>query len=125
MGKATKVRRLKFDDDAEGRERYKLLYQGFLNGGNSAQSKGMDVLRREAEILDKFQNAGTLPPTDGEPNEMERELNPSGAAFDVDNAEYELLKRYFEKTPWVTRLAIKVVNIADWLSAIPLEDTNG
>lgn len=125
MGKSMKVRRLVFADDDEGRDRYMLLYQGFLNGGNNTQTKGMEVVRREAKMLERFQNAGLLPPDDLSSNEMNRALIPGGATVELDGAEYDLLKKYFEGTPWVTRLAIKVVNVSDWLNSLPLEDTNG
>ena len=124
-----KLRRLVFDDTKEGRERYTLLWQGFLTGGNSAQTKGIEVVRREAKILDKFAAHGTIPPdvvsaADGS-DELARSMNPGDQTIDLEQPEYEMLKRYFESTPWVTRMSVRVRNVSDWLNSIQLEDHDG
>lgn len=114
-----KTRKLVIADTEDGREMFALLYQGFLNGGNGPQPKGMEVIRREVRILDKLDAISSV----GESGE--RKMNPGAQEVQLEQPEYELLKRYFENTPWTTAVARKVVNIADWLAAVPLEENGG
>lgn len=113
-----KIRRLVFDESESDRWMFPLLYSGFLNGGNSPNAKGMEVLRREARILDKLEAISV----DEGP---ERVLKSGPQEVTLEQPEYELLKRYFENTPWTTAVSRKVVNISDWLSAIQLEENGG
>lgn len=111
-----KLRNLVFTE-AE-REFFPLIYQGFLHGGNGPQAKGMEVLRREVRILDKLEAIS-------EDRDGDRILTTVPAVVLLEQPEYELLRRYFENTPWTTAVSRKIVNIADWLSAIPLEANGG
>jgi hypothetical protein len=113
-----KTRILKFASDEE-REMFPMLYAGFMNGGNGPQAKGMEVTRREVRILDKLDAVS-------EDNEVgDRVLKSGSHDVVLEQPEFELLKRYFENTPWTTKVARQVVNISDWLAAIQLEENGG
>jgi len=121
-----KARIVEFSDTEESREHFALIYQGFLSGGNGPGAKPMDVIRREATILDKME-AISYEEMDQESNQPtgKRLLHPGEQRLSLSQPEYELLKRYFENTPWTTKVSRKVVEISDWLSAIPLGEESG
>jgi hypothetical protein len=105
-------------------EKFALLYQGFLNGG-TGQSRGLEVMRREARVLDKLDaiSQPEIIQIDGKTVETNDRVPKLGEqVLLLEQPEYELLKAHFEATPWTTRVVRKVVSICDWLSAIPLED---
>lgn len=114
-------------DTGQNREAFPLLYQGLLNGGNGPSAKGIQTLRTEVRILDKLDAIS-------EPEYIEVEgakvatdarlLKDGPQSLTLEQPEFDLLKRYFENTPWTTRVARQVVNIVDWLATIP-EDTDG
>jgi hypothetical protein len=105
---------LVFEDNEQARERFTLLYQGFIAGGNSPAQKGMEVVRREARVLDKL-DAVSEPSVNGL-----RALREGEHAVVLEQPEYELVKRYFENAPWAVHVSRQVVSVSDWLSAIPL-----
>lgn len=111
-------RRLEFHDTPQDKEAFGFIYQGFLNGGNGAQAKGMEVMRREATILDKLDEHSVE-------DETGARVLRGPAVVLLTQPEYELLKKYFENTPWTTKVSRRVVGISDWLAAIPLEETDG
>jgi hypothetical protein len=117
MGKG-KVRRLTFDDGDDGAKRFVLLHRGFLLGGNKPGGKNMEIVRREARVLDKFDAVSRA--VDGSDG---REF--AAGALVLEEPEYEMVKRYFEGTDWVTGISREIVNISDWLAAIPQEDSGG
>ena len=109
------VRVLKFKNDEKDRDRFIMLYQGFLAGGNSPGAKPLDVRRTEGKVLDKFEAAGKIEGDAVSFNKEEAELT-------LEQPEYELLKKYFEATPWVTAFSRKVLSISDWMASITPED---
>jgi len=121
-----KVRKLAFDSTTEdGRQRASLVYQGFLVGGNvvnGQRSKGADIIRREAGIMRKFRKIGSELP-DGAGVLLKNESETFTIALDVP--QFELLVKYFESTPWATRLAIEIEDILDWLATLPIEESDG
>lgn len=123
-----KVKRLEFNPDSpESSERFMLLYQGFLAGGQLHDprdgAKGMIVIRREARILDKFEGISEALPDRliGEDRVLRGEL------MVLEQPEFELLVKYFERAPWTTKISRKIVDVSDWLSSLPLleEKANG
>lgn len=112
-----RIRRLAFNDG--NKESFQFIYQGFLIGGNGPQPKGMEVLRREVRILDKLEEISNEAPAG------ERQLKPGDQEVVLEQPEYEMLRRYFENTPWTTQVARKIVAISDWLSDIPAEESSG
>src|SRR5688572_26296888 len=115
-----KHRVLTFSDSDESRETFALICQGFLYGGNSATSKGMELIRREAGILDKLYGIGTENTT-----EDKMVLNPGEQKLVLTQPEFELVQRYFRSTPWTTKMARRIRDIDDWLAVVPLEDAGG
>lgn len=112
-----RMRRLEFGE-TDG-EKFNMIYQGFLLGGNGPSSKGIDVFRREVKVLDKLDAIST------EKEDGSRVLNEGPQSILLEQPEYDLLKKYFENTPWTTKVSRQVVNISDWLASIPVEETGG
>lgn len=122
-----RIRKLVFNDTPEAREDFALLYQGFMTGGNAAPSKGMEITRREAKILDKldaisedFGGNGKCD-TCGQPVPTQRVLRMGAQQIELEQPEYDLVKKYFEATPWTVRASRRVVSISDWLASIQPE----
>jgi hypothetical protein len=112
------VRVLTFNNDLAGdHDRFSLLYQGFVTGGNLIERKTMEVTRLEAKILDKFEAIST--PTD---LELIRQLSPTDSKVQVlkfEEPEFALVRKYFEGTPWKTTTSRRAVDVFDWLVATP------
>jgi hypothetical protein len=98
---------------------FNLLYQGFTVGGNSQQSKTMQVVRREAKILDKLEaiSQPVLPASVYPSGEPVRELRDAAATLRLTAEEHELLKKYFDAVPWTTQASRFVVKMADRIEA--------
>jgi hypothetical protein len=112
-----KTRKLVFNGDEESKERFGLLFQGFLTGGNSSTQKGIIVLRQEARILDQLEDISN--PTD---QVLIRTLKPGLWTVSFEQPDFELLMNYIEATPWMTVVSRKVINLVDWLRATPMEE---
>ena len=108
------------------RDKFKFLYTGFLNGGNGTNAKGVEVLRREGRILDKLEAISTeeliINGSDTPVLTGERILKEGPQELSLEEPEYQLLQKYFQNTPWNTKVARQVVNTIDWLAAVPLEE---
>lgn len=118
-----KIRRLAFEKNDDGRKFAALLYQGFTVGGNvmNRDRKGPEITRKEAGILRKFRKIGAVT-EDGTSFELRDEAETT---LLLTVPEFEMLKNYFEATPWATRLSIDIEDIMDWLSTAPTEDNDG
>jgi hypothetical protein len=114
-----RVYRLIFDDSKEGRQRFAMLYVGFISGGNMPQSKGMEVVRREAKILDQFDDVGRCESADPDSVVWSETTNQ----ITLDQPQFELLKRYFESASWSTMSSRLVVSISDWLASRQPEES--
>lgn len=119
-----RVRTLTFDDSTESRERFSLIYQGFVTGGNQPNAKTMEIMRREAAVLSKLESISE--DTDerqcdscGQLVRSKREVMPGSHELQLSVPEWELLKQYFERTPWTVRMSSKVIDISDWLASLP------
>jgi hypothetical protein len=122
MARSKKVRVFEFADTEEGRERLSMLYFGFVSGGNQPGTpKGMEVIRREARILDKFAEISESSVTKqiDRPDTYEQVMHPGPQKFALEEVEYELLRKYFERAGWNVSAARKVVDISEWMSSIP------
>jgi hypothetical protein len=120
-----RVRKLRFTDTDEDRERFSLIYRGFLTGGNTPQ-KGMETTRRESAVLKKLDAVSDE--TDevrcescGQVQSIKRDLQPGDHEVTLTQPEFDLLKKYFETTSWTVRMSTKITDIADWLDGIPQE----
>jgi hypothetical protein len=118
-------RTIEFKDDAKNQKRFELLYGAILVGGAQAQNGqrgGIEVLRREARLLDSLDTISVLNPdrtVPKFPNDEPARLVTSGAAMVIAQADFELLKKRLEDTPWLPKVARDVVDTVDWLSAAP------
>lgn len=127
-----RLRRLEFDTNSEqDRTRVSMLYHGFLTGGNQPQPKTIEVIRRESAMLDKFEDVITVTET-FEPSTGNREVKiffkptpddrPTTVSIVLNQPEFELLKKYFEQTPWTVRVSREVIDISDWLASLPVTE---
>lgn len=120
--------KLVFDGSDNANERFSLLYQGFVNGGNAPmERKNMEVFRREAKILDKLEESSEL--IEGRACEScgqaipgtGRQVPLGDVTIVFDQPEMALVKKYVEQTQWTTRMSRKVVDLIDWLATITPE----
>lgn len=122
------MRTLEFKDDEESKKRFETLFHGLIVTGNTNTQKGLTVLNREINLLDKFEGISKpcecgkrLPGL----NEPDRELDFSNTnseltntilTITIDDMEFDLLYDYVGKVPWSigtpARIAIKTLN---WL----------
>lgn len=113
-----------FLDDDISKKRFEYLFHGLIILGNQNTSKGLSVLSKEIQILDKIESiskqcecgkkvAGS--------QETDRELDFSDGlgearAITLDDTEFDLLYDYVSKVPWSigssSREALKTL---DWL----------
>ena len=103
---------------------FTLIYQGFTAGGNSQQSKTMQVVRREAKILDKLEaiSQPVVPPATYPNGDVARELRTDiPTVLRLTSEEYDLLKKYFEAVPWTVNASRAAVAMADRIDAAPEE----
>jgi hypothetical protein len=119
---------LAFDDNAESRRRFSLLYEALLIGGFVAsqdrpgvERKGFESVRREAKILRKFKAISEDNPDDklgtGEPN---RRLVAPGGEILLEQPEHDLMKKYAETCHWKVSQADDVIDaVDDFLGAAP------
>lgn len=115
------------DTNETDQERFSLIYQGFLMGGNSPQ-KGMEVIRREAKILDKLEEIsgpeeGSTCDSCGIAKNPSQKLHLGAQYLRLEQPEMTLLTKYIEQTPWNTRSSRKVRDLVDWLASIKAEET--
>lgn len=115
---SNQVRKLKFDESPEGRERFFFVLQGYILGGSqpSQQRKNMVVVEFEAEILRKFLKHATQPRTE---NDMPQLVEAAEIA--LTETEYQKVKEYFDAAQWSTGVSIKVSDTWRWLLAIEPE----
>lgn len=98
-------------------EDFGILFQGFIIGGNTVEKKTMQVIRREAKILDKFEAISEPVGEDKYPTgDRVRKVN-GPAVLKLEDEELELLKSYFESVSWVTKVSREVVRLADLLDS--------
>lgn len=115
------MRTLKFEDNDLSKKRFEVLFHGLIVTGNTNTQKGLSVLNREINLLDKFEGISKpcecgkkLPGLD----EPDRELvfTNGVADVDIDDTEFDLLYDYVGKVPWSigapSRLALQTLN---WL----------
>lgn len=117
-------RELVFEDNELGQRRFRFLYQAFLIGGIQ-ERKLRAVVKQEATILRALRSVGEKVeateetmrhvPMGADP----LRLRPDGGRVVLDQADYELLKKYVENEqigwrPWV---AEEVQDMQDFVGA--------
>lgn len=104
---------------AEGQRRFEYLFHGLMIAGHMVQSKGLDVLRRENDILQKLEAisydcecgkiiSGTA--------ESDRKVNEKMVELELDEKEVDLLYNYIANVPWSTGTSARgALSTLDWL----------
>lgn len=123
-----RVRTLQFNDTPEDREKFELIYQGFVTGGNGTGSKGIEERRREVTILRKMEAISSEVEESkcescGNVQRPKRVLNDGPQSLELTVPEFEITKKYFEATPWTMRVSGKIVDISDWMLEAPIRQT--
>lgn len=110
-------------DEARNQKRFEFIIGAMLLGGNHEQqsSRGsIEVLRREARILNVLDAISDPNPDPQAPklanNEPARTVR-ANAVMELDQPDFELLRKRLEETPWMPKVARDVVDAVDWLSA--------
>lgn len=117
---SNQVRRLKFEDTPEGRERFILITQGFLQGGSEpgSQRKNMLVVAREAEVLRKILKIARKPQMPDEPPSLD-----GAGDLVLSEAEYQIVKTHYDATQWSTGMSIKAEDTWNWFLSIEPESS--
>lgn len=112
---------LNFEDE-RGKIRFEFCFVGFVLGGCMQQTKGMQVLRTEVALFEKFESISDLKPcgkkmVNGEP---ERQLKTEGSRqLQIHVTEYDLLFNYLAQVPWQTGTPSRnALETLDWLVGV-------
>ncbi len=104
-------RTITFGDEAKSQQRFELFQAAILNGGAAGQRGGIEILRREAKLLDAF-DAISDPAGDEKPRRVR-----DGAQLVLEQADFDVLKKRMEEAPWAPAASRGVIDALDWLSA--------
>lgn len=105
-------------DGPRDQQQFFLLQQGFIAGGNTFPSKGLDVLHRELEVLDAFDAIGDVSPlADDATREMSRLLRPGRQVLALSDGAYVRLRQNLEAAPWRTEKARQVAALLAWIAS--------
>lgn len=112
---------INFEDEL-GERHFQFCFVGFILGGSLQEKKGMQVLRTEVSLFEKFESISDLKPcgkkmVNGEP---ERQLKTEGARqLQITIQEYDLLFNYMGVVPWQTGTPSRnALDALDWLQEI-------
>jgi hypothetical protein len=103
------------------KKKFEFVHDGFLLGGSMVQTKGLTVMRREMDILNKLESishpkpCGKKLPTD----EPARALNDEGnLVIHIDAPQFDILFSYITMVPWKTGAPLRdALETIDWLAA--------
>jgi hypothetical protein len=111
---------LNFSDES-GARRFSFCFSGFILGGSLQEKKGMQILRTEVGLFEKFEGISELKPCgkkmiNGEPD---RQLIQDGPKqLQVTMEEFDLMYNYIAQVPWQTGTPSRnAVEVLDWLIA--------
>ena len=111
---------LNFEDEL-GERHFQFCFVGFVLGGSLQDKKGMQILRTEVGIFEKFESISDLKSCgkkmiNGEP---ERQLKVDGSRqLQITMVEFDLLFNYVAQVPWQTGTPSRnAVETLDWLQA--------
>lgn len=111
---------LNFEDEA-GKQHFQFCFVGFVLGGSMQQTKGMQVLRSEVALFEKFESISELKPCGKKlvNGEADRQLKEDGSRqLQINMSEYDMLMNYISQVPWQTGTPTKnAVETLDWLNA--------
>ena len=114
------ARVITFDRNGRGQRRFEIFYAAILLGAPKA-GRGLEVLRREARILDALDAISTAVDGAAPGPVPPRHVTPA-ARLVLAQPEYDLLARYLEGVEWAPAASRDVVDAFDWLSAAATED---
>jgi hypothetical protein len=97
-------------------DHYKILYIGFLAGGDAAKETGRVVARLKRSVLKKLDACGEFDETDGL-----KKWNGNGGVLEFTQEEYEKIEQYLEKFEYRTAFAAQVADTFDWFSSATKE----
>lgn len=107
--------------DERGKVHFEFCFVGFVLGGSMQEKKGMQVLRTEVGLFEKFESISDLKPcgkkmVNGEP---ERQLKVDGSKqLQIHVTEFDLLFNYMVLVPWQTGTPSRnALDTLDWLTA--------
>lgn len=108
---------------ARNQKRFDLLTQAVLIGGSpggQGTRGGIEVLRREARLLDGLESVSVHNPDAAQtlPVELQRTVTVD-ATLVLEQPDFDLLKKRVEETVWLPPAARAAVECFDWLSAAP------
>lgn len=117
------VRVVAFEDVGRSQKRFELCYAAILLGAPKGAPRGMDVLRREARLLDAL-DAISAPDPQAAPlaDDVPRRLVMVPTSLALLQPDFDLLSKYLEAVAWAPIVARAVVDAADWLAAAPARD---
>lgn len=116
------MRTLKFENNDLSKKRFEIIFHGLIVLGNQNTQKGLTVLTREINLLDKIESisipckCGKMLPGLKEPD---RELNfekEEPLQFSIDDNEMDLLFDYISKVPWsIGESSRNALRTLEWL----------
>jgi len=97
-------------------KRFEMLYNAVLIGGNGQRTGGIEILRREARLLDQLDAISVLasPPREFFNKQPARDVTVPGSLA-LEPADYDLLRQRLGEAPWLPQSARDVVDAMDWL----------
>ena len=98
---------------------FEFVYEGFIIGGSLVKSKGLSVMRREMNLMEKFESISHEYPCGKKilADEPNRKLNKEGnKLIHIDIPEFEILYNYITLVPWSTGNPVKrALETIDWI----------
>lgn len=110
---------------AKDGQRFSLLYQAFVMGGNNCKApKDIEKLRREIAVMDLLWEISYVP-EGADPRAASRVMHEGAHTVTLDRPQYELVKLYLDAFVGITATssARDVVGMVDWFEKI--EPTEG
>jgi len=109
---------LNFEDD-DGKMHFEFCFVGFVLGGSMQEKKGMQVLRTEVGIFEKFETISELKPCgkkmiNGEPERQLKADGPKQIQFHI--TEFDTIFNYMALVPWSTGTPSRnALRTLDWM----------
>jgi hypothetical protein len=110
---------LDFQDEL-GKRHFEFCFIGFILGGSIQSKKGMQILRTEVSLFEKFESISEARPCGKKliNGETDRQLIESGSKqMYIEPVEFDLLYNYMVEVPWQAGTPGKhAMEALDWLS---------
>jgi hypothetical protein len=108
--------------DENGKRHFEFCFVGFIAGGCMQEKKGMQVLRTELSLFEKFEAISEPKPcgkklASGEPDRVLRSDGPR--QIHIDSNELGMLYDYLSNVPWQTGTPVRyAVETLYWLQEL-------